>query len=268
MNRFCAVFVGTTLVALSGCGSTADAGGGAASADTNSTSDTSQLNDGSGNADTLAQGDGPIADAAASDTGAVDSSGGDATPADTSIKYPTCVDLSQCVVDACATNKPNCQDACLTSTTQEATVAAVPLLSCVQEKCVKTQCKDSKDQKCMDDCVTGQCMNFLLTCIDNGKTGAASCSTAQTCFQACPLNKPNSLSCLANCYNGMSAIGKGQLKALAIVPPKTLAPIPHKRAVLNSSAAYWPIKLGPRDATKPLIVHKLVRKRGPSRLTA
>lgn len=263
MNRFCAVFVGTTLVALSGCGSTADAGGGAASADTNSTSDTSQLNDGSGNADTLAQGDGPIADAAASDTGAVDSSGGDATPADTSIKYPTCVDLSQCVVDACATNKPNCQDACLTSTTQEATVAAVPLLSCVQEKCVKTQCKDSKDQKCMDDCVTGQCMNFLLTCIDNGKTGAASCSTAQTCFQACPLNKPNSLSCLANCYNGMSAIGKGQLKAFGDCAAKNPGPDPTQACGTELIGCLLADKAGPKGCYEAFDCTQACPQTGP-----
>lgn len=224
MNRFYTVFAGAAFLLISGCGSTADAGGTVAGADTNTGNDSSALSDGSNNGDTLAQGDGPVADTSGGDATAADSGGSDANSADTSIKYPTCVDLSQCVVDACATNAPDCQSACLASTTQEATVAAVPLLSCVQEKCVKTECKDSKDVKCLDDCVRVQCLNFLLTCIDNGKSGAASCSTAETCFEACPLNKPNSLSCLANCYNGMSAIGKGQLKAFGDCAAKNPGP--------------------------------------------
>lgn len=209
-------------IALGGCGeettSTADAtsadsaGLGDVNADSISTGDTIAADTGGSGADT-AGADGQLSDLG--DGAAGDGAAGDAAADGSGAKYPTCVDVGQCVSLSCG-NTPTvgCEKPCLAGASEAALQLAVPLLGCYQGNCLEGQCKGSKDGGCVDNCMKSACLPELLTCLDSGATGTKACATVSTCFDACSLGDKNGFACLATCYNGMDAKGKAAAKAI------------------------------------------------------
>ncbi len=181
---------------------TTDTGGDAGATDGGATTD-SAVADGGG---TTGDGGGAV------DGGAAKDSGG-------STKMQTCTEVGDCVIKACAPVgfKDGCTDACLAEGALE--VAALqkvaPALSCVKEICLAKECKDSKDPKCLDECMGSKCLGPVLTCLDDGKTGDKPCPSIAPCMDACGLDKPNPFTCMNACVNSLDKKAKEQVNALA-----------------------------------------------------
>lgn len=160
-------------------------------------------------ADTASSEDGSTGtDVATSDAGATT----DAGPA---AKYNTCSEVGTCVSVACVDNKKDCEKPCLADASADALKTAAPLLSCYQDKCVAGKCKDSKDPKCGDSCMTEMCAPDLIACIDTPASGKETCSVALTCFDKCDLADASGFGCYTACLDALTPEDTALLKSLA-----------------------------------------------------
>lgn len=153
--------------------------------------------------------------------GASSSSGADATSsssgADTGKEpiHKTCPALGDCVLKECGAKgfATDCEKACVADADTAALGKGVPLLGCVQEKCVKVECKGETDPakkgECINKCMSGTCGEFILPCMDDGKAGAKTCGTAFDCFDGCDTDKTKPMfACWAACFNDLDADSK------------------------------------------------------------
>lgn len=202
---------------LAACSSTPSSTGGPAA--TPDAADT-QGADGSGLSDSLLSDTTPGPDAAVPDTAGADANGLDSAGIDgaagdvASAKYPTCVAVTDCVIDACTpTPTADCQSGCLGGGSQDALEKALPLLTCIQGKCQDVQCKNSTDPKCVSNCIGATCTPELIGCVDNGQSGTDACGDALGCFDACGQGS-NYFSCMGTCYAKLSSTGKTALSLM------------------------------------------------------
>lgn len=180
--------------------------GGGASADSTTASDGGGgATDGGG----VAQSDGGGGGGGDGGAGATDGGGGG--------KLTTCTEVGDCVVKACAPVgfKAGCSDKCLGDAVEPAALAkAAPALSCVNDTCIAKVCKDSKDPKCLDDCLGDKCIGPILKCLDDGKTGDKPCPAVGPCMDGCGLGTPDPFKCMNKCVNTLTGDGKKQVMAL------------------------------------------------------
>ena len=143
---------------------------------------------------------------------APDATTGDTLAADTpTAKYGTCAAVGDCVALACnPTPTAGCEKACLGGGSQGALEKAIPMLTCIQDKCQNGKCKGSSDPKCVSDCVGQMCTPELVGCIDDGTTGTGVCGDALGCFDTCN-SAGGYFACMGKCYSALSTTGKAAL---------------------------------------------------------
>ncbi len=200
-------------LALAACGTETTNSGGStdtAGADTAS-GDTGGSNDSTGGVDSTGD------DSTGGDSTTGDDASGDTADTTPPAKHQTCPALGDCVIAACAPGgfAEGCYTQCIADSSQGAVKLGLPLLGCVQEKCLPT-CKDSTEPNCLNDCMGEQCINDLILCISDQPepTGSKTCMEAAGCFDDCESSGKPPFGCMAGCVAQTDKIGVDALKAV------------------------------------------------------
>jgi hypothetical protein len=168
-----------------------------------------------------ALGDGALGtDDAIGDTVSDTIGAGDGTPdtppqgSDVTASGLTCTQVGQCVEDACSSGAQPCGLTCAAGIGADVAGKIDALSSCMASKCQNGLCKGQMSKKCMDDCSGSQCGTPLLNCFEDNTPGGNPCNSALTCFDNCNKTATTGhFTCMAKCYDGLTQLGKTQLRS-------------------------------------------------------
>ena len=128
----------------------------------------------------------------------------------------TCTQVGQCVEDACSSGAQPCGLTCAAGVSADVAGKLDTLTQCIANKCTNGVCKGQMSQKCMNDCSGSQCGTALFNCFEDNAPGGNPCNSALTCFDGCNKTATTGhFTCMSKCYDGLTQLGKTQLKSFA-----------------------------------------------------
>lgn len=135
----------------------------------------------------------------------------------------SCIATGNCFANACSPHwSPGCSDACLApeAVGPDVQPLAKEVIDCVLTQCAWGECVDAKEKDCVDLCTLDRCLGRQVACVNQGPSSKAAsgkkgCDTFTTCMDKCRLAGSAPFTCMAACYDNLSAHGKELANALA-----------------------------------------------------